>query len=83
MVSTALKPLSQAFDGQLIPAVATLANFRAIFAPTSASPVLRWLGNSLIAAGGSSVLVVMVDSLCAFALARLRFPGRRLVFYTC
>ncbi len=81
MVSTALKPLSQAFDGQLIPAVPTLANFRAIFAPGSASPVLRWLGNSLLAAGASSLLVVTVDSLCAFALARLRFPGRRVVFY--
>jgi multiple sugar transport system permease protein len=81
MVSTALKPLSQAFNGALIPSHPTLSNFRQIFSPSSASPVFRWLGNSLIAASCSSVLVVLVDSLAAFSLARLDFPGRRIVFY--
>jgi len=81
MVSTALKSLSDAFNGQLIPRHPTLSNFSTIFAASSASPVFRWLGNSLIAASGASILVVLVDCLAAFALARLEFFGRRLVFY--
>lgn len=81
MVSTALKTLGDAFNGQLIPSHPTLSNFKAIFSPTSASPVFRWLGNSLIASIGASILVVTVDCLAAFALARLEFFGRRIVFY--
>jgi putative chitobiose transport system permease protein len=37
--------------------------------------------NSLIVAGGTVVLNVLFTSLAGFALARLHFPGRQLIFY--
>lgn len=79
MLSTALKPLSDAFDGNLIPKHITFANFAVLF--SSGSSVLRWLGNSLFVSVTVSILVMIIDSMAAFALARLRFIGRTVVFY--
>jgi multiple sugar transport system permease protein len=45
-------------------------------------PVLRWFVNSLVAGLANTVLIVIVDSLAAYALARLEFPGKRLIFGT-
>ncbi|MCY0902255.1 MAG: carbohydrate ABC transporter permease [Firmicutes bacterium] len=81
MISTALKPLSDAFDGQLIPSHPTLSNFTALFAPGAAGSVARWLGNSLFVSITVSVLVMIIDSMAAFALARLQFFGRTALFY--
>ncbi len=44
------------------------------------TPVLRWFVNSLAAAAANSVLVVATAALAAYALARLEFRGRRVVF---
>jgi len=81
MISTALKPLSDAFDGQLIPSHPTLSNFTALFAPDAAGSVARWLGNSLFVSITVSILVMIIDSMAAFALARLQFFGRTALFY--
>ncbi|MET0432940.1 MAG: carbohydrate ABC transporter permease [Cellulomonas sp.] len=43
-------------------------------------PVLRWFLNSLLAGVLHTVLVLVVASTAAFALARIRFRGRGLVF---
>ncbi len=80
MLSTALKPQALAFNGALVPAPASLNNFRAILGPTSYEPTFRWLGNSLLVSVTASCLIVAVDSLAAYALARLRFRGRRFLF---
>jgi ABC-type glycerol-3-phosphate transport system permease component len=45
-------------------------------------PGLRWFLNSLIAATGNAVLIVAVDAMAAYALARLRFRGRKVAFAT-
>jgi multiple sugar transport system permease protein len=42
--------------------------------------VLRWFVNSLVAAAANSILIVAVDALAAYALARLDFPGKKLIF---
>ncbi len=81
LLSTAFKPLADAFNGQLIPAHPTLSNFSAILAPGSSAEVMRWLGNSLLAAISASVAVMILDSLAAFGLARLQFFGRQIIFY--
>lgn len=39
-----------------------------------------WLGNSVLVTLVSTAGRVAIDSLCGYALARLRFPGRRLLF---
>ena len=46
----------------------------------SGTPVLRWFANSMVAAIANSALVVATAALAAYALARMRFPGQRIVF---
>ena len=51
-----------------------------IFSNISGSPVFAWLINSLIVAVASSLLTVLIASLSAFAYARLRFTGKKIIF---
>lgn len=44
-------------------------------------PFVQLTVNSFVFAGGGTALLLLFDSLAAFALARLRFPGRRIVFW--
>ncbi|MBO1751505.1 carbohydrate ABC transporter permease [Actinotalea sp. BY-33] len=44
------------------------------------TPVLRWFANSLVAALANAALVVVTAALAAYALARMEFRGRNLVF---
>ena len=44
--------------------------------------MLRWFVNSLLAGVANTVLIVVVDSLAAYALARMDFLGKRLIFGT-
>lgn len=50
--------------------------------PAYQIPVARWLVNSFIVTGGVTIGRLIIDSLAGYALARLRFPGRELVFAT-
>jgi multiple sugar transport system permease protein len=44
------------------------------------TPVLRWFTNSLVAALANAALVVVTAAMAAYALARMQFRGRRVVF---
>ena len=44
------------------------------------TPVFRWFLNSMFAASANAFLVVATAALAAYALARLEFRGRKLVF---
>ncbi len=46
----------------------------------SDTPVLRWFTNSLLAASANAFIVVATSALAAYALARMDFPGRKIVF---
>jgi multiple sugar transport system permease protein len=46
----------------------------------SQNPVLRWFLNSMLAATFHAALVLVTASMAAYALARMRFRGRRLMF---
>ena len=46
----------------------------------SGTPVLRWFANSVIAALGNALLVVITSSMAAYALARMHFRGKNLMF---
>jgi multiple sugar transport system permease protein len=46
----------------------------------SGTPVLRWFLNSVIVASANAVLVIVTASLAGYALARMEFPGKKLVF---
>ena len=43
-------------------------------------PILRWFANSLIAAAAQTTIVLVTASAAAYALARLEFVGKRIVF---
>jgi multiple sugar transport system permease protein len=47
---------------------------------SSSTPVLRWFANSMIAAIGNAILVVVTSALAAYPLARMQFRGKRIVF---
>ena len=79
--ATAFKP-----DAEIVkfeapwPEQPTLENFRHLVVNAEEAPVGRWLANSLFVATSATLLVVTVDALAAFALARLRPPGSKLLF---
>jgi multiple sugar transport system permease protein len=41
-----------------------------------------WYVNSIITAGGITVLVVFMGACCGYAISQLRFPGRTLLWWT-
>ncbi len=63
----------------LIPEELTLNSFRIIFSDAT-NPVLLWAVNSLVAAILHTVIVLVVSSMAAYALARMPFKGRGAVF---
>ena len=54
----------------------TLDNFRAIFEEDA----LIWIFNSFFVSTVTTVLIIFVSSGCAYAISKLKFKGRRLLF---
>ena len=81
MLSTSLKPKREWFSQTIewIPKTFTLENYQKIFA-NSQTPIGSWFLNSLIIATVVTALVLLVDSLAAYAYARMEFPGRKAIF---
>ena len=61
-----------------IPKEPTLDGYRTML-QTAQTPVLRWFLNSLLAATGQAILILIVASMAASALARMEFRGRRVL----
>ncbi len=80
MVLTSFKPEGDVvtYPPQLWPRVWTLANYRDIWQRV---PFALFLRNSVLFAGGVTLLSLVLDSFAAYALARLDFPGRTLFFW--
>jgi multiple sugar transport system permease protein len=64
---------------QWIPENPTTAAYDAMLG-SSDTPVLRWFVNSVLAATAQALLVVATAALAAYALARMSFRGKRLIF---
>jgi multiple sugar transport system permease protein len=62
---------------RIYPLHPNLAGFRAVL---DQLPFTRLIINSFVYAGGATALLVLFDSMTAFALARLKFRGQNLVF---
>jgi multiple sugar transport system permease protein len=62
-----------------IPRNPTLNAYREVLGAPG-TPVLRWFVNSMIAAAANALLVVVTSALAAYALARMNFRGRQVVF---
>ena len=67
-----------AFPPALIPHPATLANFAGVW---QTMPVGRFFANTVYITGMGIVLTLLVSALAGYPLARMRFPGRDLIFY--
>lgn len=79
MLATSLKPNSLALEvpPDFLPNQPTVVNYRDAW---SSNHFARYFVNSLGVAIATTLLSVLLSSLMAFAFARLRFPGRRLLF---
>jgi multiple sugar transport system permease protein len=81
LLVTAFKPDSEILHyAGLLPRHPTLGNFREVLGNPEEIPILRWFGNSVFISSCVAFLVVAVDSLAAYALARLDLPGKGWVF---
>jgi len=80
MVSTAFKPNEMVITMPpvLIPPEPTLHNFVAFFKQMS---VERWIFNSVFVVSTVTLGHIFFHSMAGYALAKLNFPGRRLVFW--
>jgi multiple sugar transport system permease protein len=78
MVSTSLKPPKEVMTRSIewLPHTVVLDNYRKVFE----EPVARWMFNSLFVAVVGTLLGVLAGMLAGYALARLHFPGRALIF---
>jgi multiple sugar transport system permease protein len=65
-----------------IPQPWDISAYQTLFSAGSANPVLRWFFNSMFSAAVNAVLIVAVDAAAAYALARMDFPGKKLIFTT-
>jgi multiple sugar transport system permease protein len=84
MVSTAFKTPEEIITGlgalRWLPRAPTTANFANVLGKTEEFPVWRWTANSVLISTAVTALVLTVDSLAAFAYARLRWRGRDTLF---
>lgn len=80
MISTSLKTGEATFvtPPQLIPASPTTINYEKAFA---AVPMGQFLVNSIFVSVASTVLMVLNCAMAGYAFARIKFPGREIIFY--
>lgn len=79
MIVSALRQPTEGRSTELIPSPISVENFIAVFDPSN--HFARALLNSLIVAGGTTVLVLVLGVFGAYALARLDFRGKVLVMF--
>ena len=77
MICASLKPGDETFSPNMLPQHWTLENFQYVF---TASPFWRYMLNSFFIAGTITVVALWFHSMAGFALARLKFPGREVIF---
>ncbi|WP_309142319.1 carbohydrate ABC transporter permease [Ensifer sp. ENS06] len=81
MIVNSLKPAAELFATPLTywPRTLTLDNYRAVLADGS---FVRSIVNSMVVAGGATILSLVLSSMAAYALARYRFSGKQATLYT-
>lgn len=82
--SNSLKPLEElfVFPPKFLVRNPTLDNFRDLFNLMSESwvPFTRYLFNTVFVTAAGTLGHVLIASMCAFALAKHKFPGAKLIF---
>lgn len=79
LVSNAFKTPQEmlAWPPTVIPANPTTENFTAVLAET---PLLRWIGNSLLFAGLSTVAIVATSAIAGYVLGKFRYRTMNIIF---
>lgn len=77
MFASAFKTRTEAYQLKLLPQNPTFDNFRYVFTEV---PFPRYMFNSLFVSATVTILALFFHSMAAYSLARLRFPGRELIF---
>lgn len=78
MASTALSQNSELYSTGQVP-WPQLDNLPQLVVDLSAVPVLRWMGNTLFVAVGTTVLSLLMGALAGYALSRFRFHGKGII----
>jgi arabinogalactan oligomer/maltooligosaccharide transport system permease protein len=87
IVSAAFNADESLSGSSLIPHHVTLDNFKSLFsgqqnvtghATFQNAHYIRWFVNSMIVAGGTAIITVLLSAMAAYAFSRFRFKGRRL-----
>jgi multiple sugar transport system permease protein len=80
MVTTSLKSTAEVSKADLtfLPETPTTEGYEKILGAPQ-TPVGQWFLNSMIAATAQTLLVLIVATMAAYALARLSFPGKRII----
>ena len=82
MLSTSFKPNPETtqMPPSWIPRTFSTEGYGTIFNTTSQTPVIRWFLNSMLAAAGHTIIVLVTASMAAYALARMQFRGKKIIF---
>jgi multiple sugar transport system permease protein len=80
LISLSLKPPDAITDQSFIPTEFSLDNYKSLFeGGVDDSPFIKPLINSIGIALITTVISIVLASFCAYAIARLEFPGKRLI----
>src|SRR5262249_25488551 len=80
MVSFSIKPTSEIFTGQLTLFPSHLDGLQNYLRAFTARPLERYLLNGVLVCGGIVFFQILFAAPCAYALAKIDFRGRSLVF---
>lgn len=80
MLFTSFKTLSESMaSSNIFPEVWTMENYSGIFSTVSDAPIIKWLFNTAFVTAVGTIIVVVVDILAAYSLARLNVPGKKII----
>lgn len=80
LISISLKPPDELTDQRFIPQSISFENYKSLFeGGISDSPFIKPLINSIAIALITTVIAIVLASFCAYAIARLEFPGKRAI----
>ncbi len=80
LISVSLKPPESIADGRFIPSEVSFDNYKSLFeGGIDDSPFIKPLINSILIALSTTVISIVLASSAAYAIARLEFPGKRVI----
>jgi trehalose/maltose transport system permease protein len=80
LISISLKPPESIADGRFIPSEVSFDNYKSLFeGGIDESPFIKPLINSILIALSTTLISIVLASFCAYAIARLEFPGKRVI----